>query len=294
MSKDHESLSERSKLLRRAGFRLNRDRLFDPAQPPESLDPTPRLNTRMRPARSPSDWATTCEAQLGPSYCSPDAEPNWWRDRIEAKVAEVQAWYQGLLQSKEPVVPSAAIVVVCLLATALVIKVIQPSGSLITLAPPEAPTDGKLLDRIAFAESSGNADARAATSSASGLFQFTDDTWRRLVTRYGKETGISIEMKNDPRAQRIMAGLLTQEHARALRSALGRKPTDGELYVAHFAGLPNAKLLLQARGSAKTVDDLLPYEVLQANRGIFYTAGKARSVDDVLHTLESKVRNTAI
>ena len=63
--------------------------------------------------------------------------------------------------------------------------------------------------------------------------------------------------------------------------------------MAHFTGLPNAKLLLKARGSAKTVDALLPDEVLQANRGIFYIGGKARPVDDVLHTLESKVRDTA-
>jgi hypothetical protein len=156
-----------------------------------------------------------------------------------------------------------------------------------------APIGGKLLDRIAMAESGGNPNARAATSSASGLFQFTDDTWRRMVTRYGKKTGISVEMKNDPRAQRTMAWLLTQEHAQALRRILGRKPTDGELYLAHFAGLPNAKLLLEARGSERTVDDVLPGQVLQANRGIFYAGGKARSVDDVLRTLESKVRNTA-
>ena len=217
-----------------------------------------------------------------------------WQSRVEANGAEAQARCQEPLRPNGPVRSLAAAVAVCFLAAVLVIavKTIQLPASLISLAPLEEPTGGKLLDRIAMAESSGNANARAATSSASGLFQFTDDTWRRMVTRYGKETGISVEMKNDPRAQHTMAWLLTQEHARALQAILGRRPTDGELYVAHFAGLRNAELLLKARGSATTVDALLPDEVLKANPSIFYARGKVRSVYDVLYTLESKVRGT--
>lgn len=142
-------------------------------------------------------------------------------------------------------------------------------------------------DRLAQAESGGNPNAKAKTSSASGLFQFTDGTWNAMVKKYGKQTGITGKMKNDPEAQRVMVELLTKENAQALSKALGREPNDGELYLAHFAGAGGAKKLLTAPQNAPAAR-VLP-SAARANKTIFFDGKKPRTVAEVRQVLAAKI-----
>lgn len=150
--------------------------------------------------------------------------------------------------------------------------------------------EGSLLDRIAQAESGGNPDAKARTSSASGLFQITDGTWRSLVNKYGKQEGIKIAQKNDPRAQRIMTQRLLDENTDILSRSLKRVPTDGELYIAHFAGPATASRLIKNKDRDITARSLVPKAVYNANKSVFRKRnGKQRTASEVYDFLTNKV-----
>lgn len=147
--------------------------------------------------------------------------------------------------------------------------------------------ENDLMTRISMAESGGNPDARNPNSTASGEYQFTDDTWRGMVRNYGAQTGITEADKNKPDAQRIMAKLLTQENANAYKQA-GFEPNDADLYMAHFLGAPSAVKAKKALGSGVRADQLFP-QAAQANKPIFYNNGQPRTVDDLYRVLGSKV-----
>lgn len=93
------------------------------------------------------------------------------------------------------------------------------------------PTDFK---RMAWIESKFDPNARAGSSSAGGLFQFTNDTARS----YG------LANKFDGPANAEAAARLWNDNKAGLTQALGRPPTAGELYLAHQQGLGGAKALL--------------------------------------------------
>lgn len=145
-----------------------------------------------------------------------------------------------------------------------------------------------LLNKIAYVESGNNPNARSNTSSASGLLQFTDGTWRDAVKRYGQETGISLRDKNDPKAQRVMAQLMLRDNGQELQTFLGRKPNDTELYLTHFLGLGGAKKLLRSRGSEQPAARLLP-AAAKANRSIFFQGRRPRTVDEVYQVISQKI-----
>lgn len=159
---------------------------------------------------------------------------------------------------------------------------------------------GDILDRIMMAESSGNPNAKAKTSSASGLFQFTDGTFRNMVKKYGKEYGFSMKDKNKPEVQRMAAGLLMEENRKALSKTLDRQPTAGELYLAHFAGQSGAKRLLKAQNKNPNIPAIRvsSKDAVAANIPIYYIGryknGKfikerPRTVGEVVELISNKV-----
>jgi len=146
-------------------------------------------------------------------------------------------------------------------------------------------TSGDFLDRVAMAESGGDPNARAKTSSASGMYQFTDPTWKGMVKNYGEQTGITLADKNDPDKQKIMAELLTQENANAYKNA-GIQPDDADLYMAHFLGGPSA---VKARKNMNAFGAELFPAAAKANKNIFYRNGTPRTVEEIRGLLGSKV-----
>ena len=94
--------------------------------------------------------------------------------------------------------------------------------------------DPDYMVRMAQIESSGNPNARAATSTAKGLYQFIDKTWKKFGT------GDVF----DPNANTEAAIRLTRANMDGLSRALGRTPEPWELYLAHQQGLGGAIKLL--------------------------------------------------
>lgn len=129
------------------------------------------------------------------------------------------------------------------------------------------------FQRLKMAESGGNPNAKARTSSASGLYQFTDSTWKAMVDKYGKQYGISRAMKNDKDAQEIMVRLLTKENSDSLSRFLKRQPSEAELRIAHFAGIHDAKRLIKAANKNVPAARLTP-AAARANPTIFYADPK--------------------
>ncbi len=161
-------------------------------------------------------------------------------------------------------------------------------------------------------ESSFDPDARASTSSASGLFQFVEQTWLGMLKQTGAQHGLGayadaiterggrfdvadprmkaqvLALRNDPKVAAVMAGEFTRRNASMLAGALGRQPTQGELYAAHFMGAAGAADLIRAAtGNPRArAADLFPDQAA-SNRGIFYdrVTGQAKSVAEVHATL---------
>ena len=55
-----------------------------------------------------------------------------------------------------------------------------------------------------------------------------------------------MDLRLDPHAASLMAGELTSDHASYLRGRVGRDPTAGELYAAHFLGPQGSAKLIEA------------------------------------------------
>jgi hypothetical protein len=164
--------------------------------------------------------------------------------------------------------------------------------------------DFSLLVETARRESAFNPNARAATSSATGLFQFIESTWLDMVRRHGPEHGLGAQsaalrqgadaetrreilaLRSDPEIAARMAGELTRENAATLQARLGRTPNAGELYAAHVMGPGGAiRLIEAAQQGAPDASAIFPREAA-ANRGLFYANGAPRSAQGLLERLQ--------
>jgi hypothetical protein len=164
-------------------------------------------------------------------------------------------------------------------------------------------------------ESNFNPSAGASTSSARGLYQFIDQTWLGTVKEAGAQLGYGnyadaitkspsgnysvsdpaaraaiMRLRDDPVASSAMAGVLTQSNSFNLTGKIGRRPTDAELYMAHFMGVGGAARLINvAEDNPQASAARLFPNAAAANRSIFYErGGRARSVSEVYSVLNSR------
>lgn len=150
-------------------------------------------------------------------------------------------------------------------------------------------------------ESSLNPQARAGTSSAAGLYQFTGGTWLSTLARHGADHGLAwtadpaqrsaaMALRYDPQVSALMAAELASDNKTDLTAALGRAPDSSELYLAHFLGSDGAAKFLNALASdpSQSAAALLP-AAAGANRGIFFGPGGPRSVSEVMGLMRTKM-----
>ena len=152
-------------------------------------------------------------------------------------------------------------------------------------------------DSIKSAESGGKVNAKNPQSSATGLYQFTTGTWNDMVARYGEEYGLTKDGRTIPEQQEKAIRLFTAENEKIVENGIGRSPTNGELYIAHFAGAGRAIDIINNRNSDRPSADLVPQEYLSANETIFYKKDANgnrtinRSAKEVYDVLVGKVEN---
>jgi hypothetical protein len=180
--------------------------------------------------------------------------------------------------------------------------------------------DFTFLMGAAKRESGFNPAARARTSSASGLFQFVDQTWLGTLKKHGAKYGYAryadlisqgsdgryrvdgdearkavLGLKTDPHAASLMAGELTSDHASYLRGRVGRDPTAGELYAAHFLGPKGSARLIEAATASPGASAAAMFpDAAQANRAIFYKEGRAATVGEVYANLTKTAGATRV
>jgi len=157
-------------------------------------------------------------------------------------------------------------------------------------------------------ESSLNPDAHARTSSATGLFQFIEQTWLGMVKQHGADHGLATEanaiqrgrnghyyvadpamrrqildLRRQPEAASAMAAEFASDNGRYIERRLGRPAEPVDLYLAHFLGAGGASRFLRAHdanpGAAAAA--MLP-AAARANRAVFYNRdGSARSFAEI-------------
>ncbi|MFM9935858.1 MAG: lytic transglycosylase domain-containing protein [Novosphingobium sp.] len=165
-------------------------------------------------------------------------------------------------------------------------------------------TDFNYLLAQARLESGLDPSARAATSSAAGLYQFTGSTWLAMLDKHGAAYGVPgtdgsggqvsraqlLALRSDPELSSMMAGELAGDNRQYLSGMLGRAPDSSELYLAHFLGQDGAGKFLGALATnpGTSAAALLPHAA-SANRAIFFGAGGARSVGEVMELLRGKM-----
>ncbi len=170
-------------------------------------------------------------------------------------------------------------------------------------------------------ESSMRPDAKASSSSATGLYQFVEQTWLGLVKQKGDQYGLGwaqnaisqdrhgkflvadkgqkssiLALREDPKLSANLAGEFARENSAFLQSKLGREPESVDLYLAHFLGPAGAGKFLKAfdANSQAAAAPSFP-SAARANRSIFYDkSGDARSFQAIRNLFISKLENASI
>ncbi|MDD7972874.1 hypothetical protein [Roseinatronobacter alkalisoli] len=167
-------------------------------------------------------------------------------------------------------------------------------------APPRSETQAltgggaveQLVNRIIQIESAGRADARNPLSTATGLGQFIESTWLRMMRTYRPDLTATLSrsellaLRTDPDISREMVLNLSREGESYLR-ARGHEITAGRLYLAHFLGMEGAHTAL----SAAPHEDLLTLfgaGVINANPFL-----RGRDAGYVVEWAEAKMRGAS-
>jgi hypothetical protein len=168
--------------------------------------------------------------------------------------------------------------------------------------------DFDYLLSTAMRESGLNTQAKAKSSSATGLYQFIDQTWLGLVKRFGARHGLEglasaigeegkghysvaseetkaaiLSLRKRPELAALMAGEAAMEIKKNLECTLKREVCGGELYAAHFLGEGNAKKLIALNAEQPDCHAASEFPAAaRANRGVFFNAdGSAKTVREV-------------
>lgn len=157
-------------------------------------------------------------------------------------------------------------------------------------------------------ESSFDPAAEAKTSSASGLYQFVEQTWLGVVKNHGAEYGQGdladkitrrpdghfavadsktrneiLGLRRDPSFASAMAAEHAADNEAKLQEKLGREINGTDLYMAHFLGISGALKFLRnmADSPDKTGASMFP-KAAAANQNVFYTeTGRARTAAEI-------------
>lgn len=147
--------------------------------------------------------------------------------------------------------------------------------------------------KVNYDAATGITDANGnPTSSARGVFQFTEGTWLGLVKDPTVAAALGIDttkpdaellaLRGDPTLSTKAAAVLATKNKKVLEGALGRPVNDAELYMAHFLGAGAASTFITAyqNNPDMSAAGLMP-QAANANRPVFYADGQELTVGEV-------------
>ncbi len=169
------------------------------------------------------------------------------------------------------------------------------------------------LMKLAATESNFEPAIEAATSSATGIYQFTHDTWLNTLKKHGAKYGLVadyaakieyyvtrfgyqrpivrdesmyqhlLELRKNPRISAMMAAESVLENQQKLAYSFDREPTQTDLYLTHFLGTDAAITFLRSLEQSPDAHavELFP-RAASSNHNIFHPQTCApRTVDEV-------------
>ncbi|HVX78515.1 MAG TPA: transglycosylase SLT domain-containing protein [Bradyrhizobium sp.] len=179
--------------------------------------------------------------------------------------------------------------------------------------------DFSYLMAQASRESSFDPTAKAATSSASGLYQFVEQTWLGEFQQHGAEYGYGdlasqivkhsdghysvsnptvrkqiLDLRKDPSMNAAMAAELAADNKTKMEKTLGRSVSSTDLYLAHFLGLSGALHFIRTmESSPNTTGAAMFPRAAAANNSVFYTkAGRALTVSEIYGKIEANMTSS--
>lgn len=183
-------------------------------------------------------------------------------------------------------------------------------------ASARAGVDFSYLLNQAKVESSFNPDAKAKSSSATGLYQFIESTWLRMVETHGAKYGLGKEagaisqradgsfevsspamrkqilsLRKDPEIAAAMAAEFAAENRDFLENRVGGDIGATEMYMAHFMGASGAAQFLNEMQDNPNAQAAAHFpKAAQANRNVFYDpkTGAPRTLAQVYDFFDKK------
>jgi hypothetical protein len=178
--------------------------------------------------------------------------------------------------------------------------------------------DFSYLMAQASRESSFDPTATASTSSASGLYQFVEQTWLGTFKEHAADYGYGdlaskiakqpdghytvsdaatrkeiLGLRKDPAVNAGMAAELAADNKTKMEKALGRPVTATDLHLAHFLGLSGALKFIRKLDSDPNVTGaaLFP-KPAAANQSVFYDGnGQAKTVGEIYADMAQKMNS---
>ncbi len=178
--------------------------------------------------------------------------------------------------------------------------------------------DFDYLVNQARTESSFRPDVKAKTSSATGLYQFIDQTWLATVSKHGSKHGLDdiakdiqkdfsgrffvsddttrekiLNLRKDPQIASLMAAELASDNQQFLERKTGKKASATDLYLSHFLGASGAAKYITAMQETpyRPAAHLLP-AAASSNKNIFYNSdGSPKSFTQIYNHFETKFGN---
>ncbi len=169
------------------------------------------------------------------------------------------------------------------------------------------------LMKLAATESNFEPASESATSSATGMYQFTRDTWLNALEMYGAKYGLVadyaakivyrttrsgyqyplvrdeslykhlLELRKNPRISAMMAAETVRDNQQKLAHTFDRKPRQTDLYLTHFLGADAAITFLRSleHSPGTLAEELFP-EAANSNHDIFHAeTSDPRTVNEV-------------
>lgn len=172
-----------------------------------------------------------------------------------------------------------------------------------------------LVEKAAV-ESSFDKNAKARTSSATGLYQFIESTWLKMVKDHGDKHGLAkfaakiddngrvsdsrsrneiLNLRKNPEIASLMAAEFDSQNYARLKQNVGGDIGSTELYMAHFLGAGGASSFLNAMKKSPNMvaADIFPKEA-RANRNVFYDSrtGTPRTLSQVHAFFDRKFQSS--